>query len=59
MGTKADQNLFTLGGPLNKSYVQNKGFDLNNDGVITVGEISSRLYDVYFEGMDTANRVYI
>lgn len=38
-------------------YRQNCGFDYDKDGQITVGEINSRLYDVYYQGMDTVNRV--
>lgn len=37
-------------------YRQNSGFDFNKDGCITIGEISSRLYDKYYEGMELHNR---
>jgi hypothetical protein len=38
-------------------YRQNSGFDYDKDGQITVGEINARLYDTYYKGMDTVNRV--
>ena len=57
VGMKADQTLFDSKAPAYlKAYTQNKGFDLNKDGLITVGEISSKLYDVYYSGMDPVNR---
>jgi len=60
VGKKPDEVLFRKDGstPLEiKSYVQNKGFDFNNDGMITVGEINTRLYTTYYDGMLPANRV--
>lgn len=62
VGKKADEVLFTKDSAIPKiakSYVQNSGFDSNKDGSITVGEISARLYDTYYKGMDTANRVLL
>lgn len=40
-------------------YRQNIGFDFNKDGIITVGEIASRLYDKYYEGMDPSKRTLL
>lgn len=59
VGKKPDEVLFRKDGSTAleiKSYVQNKGFDFNNDGVITVGEINTRLYTTYYDGMLPANR---
>lgn len=39
-----------------KSYLQNNGFDFNKDGIITVGEITTRLYTAYYDGLETKNR---
>ena len=61
VGMKADQPLFvkfldSAETKLNKNYVQNSGFDKNKDNVITIGEISDTLYEVYFNGMNPKNR---
>lgn len=59
VGKKPDEVLFRKDGatPLEiKSYVQNKGFDFDNDGRITVGEINTRLYTTYYKGMLPENR---
>lgn len=61
VGMKADQPLFvkfldSAETKLNKNYVQNSGFDKNKDNVITIGEISNTLYEVYFNGMNPKNR---
>lgn len=37
-------------------YKQNKGLDLNKDGVITVSEINSIIYNSYYNGMCYLNR---
>lgn len=62
IGKKADEKLFDKDSTNRleaKSYLQNNGFDRNKDGTITVGEICSTIYDIYYKGMDTANRVQI
>lgn len=62
VGKKADEVLFRRDSSdalEAKSYAQNNGFDSNKDGTITIGEISVRLYDTYYKGMDTANRVLL
>lgn len=53
VGKKADEALFMKG---LKAYTQNKGFDKDNDGVITIGEISTTIYQSYYDGMEPANR---
>ena len=40
-----------------KAYTQNGGLDIDKDGKITVGEINDRIYQMYFQGMEPANRV--
>jgi len=40
-------------------YTQNKGFDFDKDGKITVGEINTRLYTTYYDGMLPQNRVVL
>lgn len=42
-----------------KAYTQNAGLDINKDGFITVGEINERIYQMYYQGMDPANRVVL
>jgi len=42
-----------------KGYIQNKGFDAANTGVITVGQICERMYSEYYEGMRLTNRVRV
>lgn len=39
------------------AYTQNGGLDINKDDRITVGEINERIYQMYFQGMEPANRV--
>jgi len=60
VGRKADETLFRQDSTDRmeaKAFLQNNGFDKNKDGVITIGEICTTVYDVYYQGMDTANRV--
>jgi hypothetical protein len=60
VGKGPDEVLFRKGSPVPieaKSYLQNSGFDIDKDGDITVGEICSRLYDMYYQGMAVKNRV--
>lgn len=60
VGKGPDEVLFTKGSEvpiIAKSYIQNNGFDINKDGAITVGEICTRLYDFYYQGMSVKNRV--
>ena len=40
-------------------YRQNSGFDFNKDGFITIGEISARLFDKYYEGMEPSKRTLL
>lgn len=59
VGKKPDEILFRKDSPIDieaKSYLQNNGFDFNKDGVITVGEINTRLYAAYYDGMLPSNR---
>ncbi|TQH48519.1 peptidoglycan-binding protein [Pseudomonas aeruginosa] len=53
VGKKADEVLFLQG---SKAYLQNKGFDVDKDGKITLGEISSTLYTTYYKGLLPENR---
>lgn len=39
-----------------KGYTQNAGLDMNRDNLITIGEISARIYASYYEGMQLNNR---
>lgn len=39
-----------------KSYLQNNGFDFNKDGIITVGEITTKIYETYYRGLEPVNR---
>ena len=60
VGRKPDEVLFTKDSAvpiLAKSYVQNKGFDMDKDGRITIGEINTRIYTAYYDGMRVVNRV--
>jgi hypothetical protein len=66
VGKKADQPLFHERTPENqqlvgdfeaKAFIQNKGFDRNKDGIITVGEICTTIYNTYYTGMDPVNRL--
>lgn len=59
VGKGPDEVLFRKDSPVPieaKSYLQNSGFDVDKDGDITVGEICTRLYDFYYQGMSTSNR---
>lgn len=56
VGQKADTVIFRKDVEAT-GYRQNSGFDYDKDGQITVGEINARLYDTYYKGMDTVNRV--
>ncbi|EJI5696447.1 hypothetical protein NFI00_000150 [Salmonella enterica] len=59
VGMKADETLWRkdlANGAQNKNYVQNRGFDKNKDGLITIGEICTTIYASYFDGMLTKNR---
>lgn len=53
IGFGPNEKIFVNG---SKGYMQNKGLDLNKDGIITIGEISARIYSSYFEGMALTNR---
>lgn len=53
VGKNADQGIFFDG---TTAYRQNKGLDSNKDGIVTVGEVSRRLYDLYYSGMSPHNR---
>lgn len=53
VGKRADEVLFFEG---TKVYSQNRGLDINRDGEISIGEISRRLYDVYYAGMEPSRR---
>lgn len=60
VGKKADEKLFAKNSTNAleaKSFLQNNGFDKDKDGIITIGEICSTIYDIYYKGMDPANRV--
>lgn len=57
VGKKADEVIFRADVEKEKlGYTQNRGFDFNKDGKITVGEINDRLYKVYYDGMLPSNR---
>lgn len=53
IGFAPNEKIFVRG---TKGYTQNNGLDLNKDGVITIGEISDKIYASYFEGMQLVNR---
>ena len=60
VGKKADEVLFRKGSSDSyeaKAFVQNNGFDVNKDNVITIGEICTTVYNAYYKGMDPSNRV--
>lgn len=40
----------------NKAYLQNAGLDINKDKMISVGEISVKIYQTYYDGMLPSNR---
>ncbi len=48
IGKPADHPLFKEG---RKTYTQNKGFDTNDDGIITLSEISSKVRAKYEKGL--------
>lgn len=57
VGKKADEVIFDVAVDKQKlGYTQNKGFDSDGNGKITVGEINTRLYTVYYNGMLPTNR---
>jgi len=61
VGKGPDEVLFRKDSPVPieaKSYLQNSGFDIDKDGDITVGEICTRLYDTYYQGMSVKNRTF-
>lgn len=53
IGFGPNEKIFISG---SKGYIQNNGLDINKDGVITIGEISNKIYASYFEGMQLVNR---
>lgn len=60
VGMKPDQVLFDSSNPKYlKSYTQNKGFDFDKDGSITIGEISSTVRNKYYAGMLPEKRVKV
>lgn len=54
VGKNADQGVFFDG---TVAYRQNRGLDTNKDGIVTVGEISKRIYELYYQGMAPHNRI--
>lgn len=57
VGKKPDEVIFNRDIEKQKlGYTQNKGFDFDSDGKITVGEINTRLYTTYYDGMLPSNR---
>lgn len=53
IGFSPNEKIFVRGA---KGYTQNNGLDINKDGIITIGEISAKIYASYFEGMQLINR---
>lgn len=53
VGMKPDETLFLSG---TTNYTQNRGFDLDKDGRISIGEISSKLRDSFYTGLLPTNR---
>lgn len=53
IGMSADKTVFSTG---TKGYIQNRGLDIDKDGNITVGEISVKIYQTYYDGMLIKNR---
>jgi len=53
IGHAPNEKIFEKG---TKGYTQNSGLDINRDGVITIAEISARIYASYYEGMQLINR---
>ncbi len=56
IGKSADTVIFESG---TKGYLQNRGFDADKDGKLTVGEINVRIYQAYYDGMLVNNRSVI
>jgi hypothetical protein len=57
VGKKPDEVIFSKDVEKERlGYTQNKGFDFDKDGRITVGEINTRLYTSYYDGMLASNR---
>lgn len=48
VGKSEDHTLFSEG---SKTYEQNKGFDANKDGVITVADVSFKVRGMYQKGL--------
>jgi hypothetical protein len=62
VGMSPDSVLFSANSStplIAKSYVQNKGFDINNSGTITIAEISATVRAKYYAGMLPTNRVTV
>ena len=62
VGMKPDATLFTESSPtpiIAKSYIQNKGFDVNKDGAITIAEIAATVRNKYYMGMLPAHRTQL
>jgi len=53
IGHNPNEVIFTKG---QTGYTQNAGLDANKDNLISIGEISQRIYASYFEGMQLVNR---
>lgn len=53
IGKSADTVIFTKP---SLGYTQNRGLDVDKNGTITVGEISVKIYQTYYQGMTPANR---
>jgi len=57
VGKKPDEIIFRQDVEKEKlGYTQNRGFDFNKDGKITVGEINTLIYTAYYEGLLPTNR---
>lgn len=57
VGKKPDEVIFRKDVETEKlGYTQNRGFDFNKDGMITVGEINTLIYTAYYEGLLPTNR---
>lgn len=53
IGSSPDTPIFKKG---TVGYTQNNGLDVDRDGTITVGEISVKIYQSYYNGMQPINR---
>lgn len=53
IGHNPNEVIFTKG---QNGFTQNQGLDINKDNMITIAEISQRIYASYFEGMQLINR---